>query len=77
MGKATQMAIKWGKTVKEGGVSETWWHNFLKRHPEIALRRSQNFGMVMTLVTRPTIEAFCSRLLDTLQKSFGETVNAD
>lgn len=33
--------------------------------------------MVRTLVTRPTIEAFCCRLLDTLQKSFGETVNAD
>ena len=64
---ATQIAVKRGKKVPEGGLSEMWWRSFLKRHPEISLRTSQNFGMVRTLVTRQTVEAFYKRLLETLQ----------
>ena len=64
---ATQIAVKRGKKVLEGGLSEMWWRSFLKRHPEISLRTSQNFGMVRTLVTRQTVEAFYKRLLETLQ----------
>jgi len=66
---ATQMAIRRGKKVPEGGLSEMWWRSFLKRHPEISLRTTQNFGMLRTLVTRPTIESFYERLLDTLSNN--------
>lgn len=39
---ATHMAEKRGKEVKKGCVSEKWWQNFLKRHPEVSKRASQN-----------------------------------
>lgn len=42
MRMATQMAEKRGKEVKKGCVSEKWWHNFLKRHPEVLNRVPQN-----------------------------------
>ena len=63
---ATQIALKRGKTISGGCLSDMWWKGFLKRHPEISLRAAQNFGVVRTLVTRPVIEAFYQRLLDTL-----------
>ena len=47
---ATQIALKRGKTVHGGCLSDMWWKGFLKRHPEILLRASQNFGMVRTLI---------------------------
>ena len=46
-----------------------WWKGFLKRHPEISLRASQNFGVMRT--TRPVIEAFYRRLLETLINGIG------
>lgn len=42
MRMATHMAEKRGKQVKGGCVSEKWWQNFLKRHPEVSKRASQN-----------------------------------
>ena len=42
MRMATHMAEKRGKEVKKGCVSEKWWQNFLKRHPEVSKRVSQN-----------------------------------
>ena len=39
---ATHMAEKRGKEVKKGCVSEKWWQNFLKRHPEVSKRASQH-----------------------------------
>lgn len=64
---ATQIAVKRGKKVPEGGLSEMWWRSLLKHHPEISLRKSQNFGMVRTtLITRQTIEAYYRHLLETL-----------
>lgn len=69
---ATQMAVKRGKEVKGGILSEKWWRGFLKRNPAISLRASQNFGQVRTLVQRPTIEAFYRRLLETMaENQFG------
>ena len=68
---ATQIAKKRGKKVPEGGLSEMWWRSFLKRHPEISLRSSQNFGLVRTLVSKPTIEAFYDRLLNTMLNNGG------
>ena len=66
---ATQIALKRGKNVPEGGLSEMWWRGFLKQHPEISLRNSQNSGLVHTLVSKPVIDAFYDRLLDTLQNN--------
>ena len=42
MRMATNMAEKRGKEVKKGRVSEKWWKNFLKRHPEVSKRAPQN-----------------------------------
>lgn len=42
MRMATHMAEKQGKQVKGRCVSEKWWQNFLKRHPEVSKRASQN-----------------------------------
>lgn len=42
MRMATHMAEKRGKQVKGGCVSEKWWQNVLKRHPEVSKRASQN-----------------------------------
>ena len=41
----------------------------LKRHAEISLRATRNFGMQRTLATRPTIESSYQRLLDTLNNN--------
>ena len=41
----------------------------LKRHPEISLRATKNFGMQRTLATRPTIESSYQRLLNTLNNN--------
>ena len=41
---ATQIALKQGKTISGGCLSHMWWKGFLKRHPEISLRASQNIG---------------------------------
>ncbi|KAK3727232.1 hypothetical protein QZH41_006992 [Actinostola sp. cb2023] len=69
---ATSIAKKRNKTIQGNCLSEKWWRGFLNRHPELSMRASQNFGLVRTLITRPLIEAFYKRLLDTMtQNQYG------
>ncbi|KAK3730439.1 hypothetical protein QZH41_003000 [Actinostola sp. cb2023] len=69
---ATSIAKKRTKIIQGNCLSEKWWRGFLNRHPELSLRASQNFGLVRTLITRPLIEAFYKRLLDTMtQNQYG------
>jgi len=63
---ATAIAKKRGKIIKGGSLSKKWWQDFLKRHPEISTRASQNFGLVRTLVTKKTIYSLYSRLLEAM-----------
>lgn len=63
---ATSIAKKNGKVIKGGSLSKKWWSGFLKRHPQLSMRSTENFGVVRTLVTRSTIEVFYSRLLEAL-----------
>ena len=43
----------------------------MKRHPEILMRASQNFGLVRTFLTRSVNESFYARLLTTMTNGHG------
>lgn len=40
---ATQMATKRGKEVKGHCLSDKWWQHFLKGHPDVSMRSTENF----------------------------------
>ncbi|KXJ07151.1 hypothetical protein AC249_AIPGENE20278 [Exaiptasia diaphana] len=62
---------KRGHSTKGGSLSKKWWQGFLKRHPEISMRASQNFCVVRTLVTHNMIHTFYERLLEAMTTNGG------
>lgn len=48
---ATQMAVKRGKTVIGGCLSEKWWKGFLKRNPLTSPQSSQNCDVAQKMET--------------------------
>ena len=66
---ATQIAIKRGKNVKGRCLSDKWWQNFLKHHPQVSIRCTQDFSLVRTFLTRSTIETFYKQLFETITEN--------
>lgn len=66
---ATQMAIKEGEKVKGHSLSDKWWRNFLKQHPEVSMPCTQNFSLVRTSLTRSTIETFYKQLFEMITEN--------
>ena len=48
---ATQMAVKRGKTVSGGCLSEKWWKGFLKRNPLISPQLSESCDVTQKMET--------------------------
>ena len=60
---AGMIAAKRGKPFKGGLPSRQWFSSFLKRHPNLSIRKTQAFGQARTAVTQESIDAFYDEYL--------------
>ena len=61
---AGMIAKKRGNPFKEGLPSKRWWEGFIRRRPEIALRKPQAFGLARTRCTLDIVDKFYDSLLE-------------